>query len=161
MSWLLLGWPGRSVGMLAEGPAGQKVLDALRADCEAHDHFKGLVGKTRGARELVQRSSMGWVSVQQLVSMCQASEWRLSDALQSWLREVHAKNVCTQVVEDAFQAAKTKVEKQSNHRAREARAFGTIIERQVLSQRHHYVELLECLRSCCCAVARSNAFSTC
>ena len=44
-------------------------------------------------------------------------------------------------LEDGFHWQKAKVDKQNSHRAREQRAFGTLLEQNVLSQVHKYDEV--------------------
>lgn len=140
MSYFLRSWPVRSTQMLLPGAKGEESLDELLEDLRAFEEFQKHQHMP-AVKALVDRSIFSLVSTQQLVKMCENSGWALRPALIAWLHQASEKNISTVLCEDGFQRQKGKVDKQNNHQCRAARAFGTLLEMEVMGVVHDYSEV--------------------
>lgn len=125
--------------MLAPG-TGAQVLDDLRLDLRAFRAFEE-ASHWPGAQAVVGRSSFHLMSVLQLFGMCEDSAWELREPLRSWLEDATHKNVSSLLCEDGFHFQKASVERGSNNKCREQRAFGKLLEQEVMSSSHAFKEV--------------------
>lgn len=118
----------------------------MRQDLRAFEQFQAMQHFPK-VKAVVDRSVFHLVSAQQLVGMCQDNAWELRQPLRDWLTAANTKNIASLVCEDAFHFAKVKIDKQNSHKGREARAFGVLLEKEVLTATHRYEDVQASLSS--------------
>lgn len=115
-------------------------LAEFKKDWEAYQYFLDNSGSV-GVKAILMRSVFQNISTMQLRLIVEKHGWRLTPPLKQWLAKANSKCVASLVVEDGFNRVKDKLGKQRNHIGREARAFGTLLQKKVLSQVHTYGEI--------------------
>jgi hypothetical protein len=139
--WYCRGWPWRFCalggGVLPDIQA--TTCAALKRDHENFQEFTQVHGMQH--THLAKRSCFNTVPVQQLVQIMEVSGWRANQQVQEWADRVHAAVLTTQVIEDGFNRAKVPERKGPNRKVHARRLFSTLIEKNVLSEVHHYQDL--------------------
>lgn len=138
-AFFLRGWPGRSAAFLAGGNVAKKHMSEFQKDIAAYDLLKDL--ELPQAAPILERSTFDTCAVQQLRHLAQEGDYELTEGFLKWVGEANLKNITTMLSEDAFNRQKHKTSRQQSHKAREQRAFGTLIDKQVLSKVHGYNEV--------------------
>ena len=90
---------------------------------------------------MLTRSSFDLVCVQQFVVLAQQESWALTPRLRDFARKSSSRLVQTQVSEDGFNRARTEEDKGRTKKMSDERAWGCLIEAEVLSNVHRFTDI--------------------
>jgi hypothetical protein len=136
---MLRGWPRLSVNM-QHGPRQAVTLDLFYNDCQNYDMIADAEYADRFA-DITERSIFKTMPVQQLRAICEQERWVGTDALSNFVQDSSRGVISSQIAEDAFKRQRRKETIQANRRARMARAYHVLLQRQVAGSVHKYNEV--------------------
>jgi len=143
--WMLRGYPTRTILMTSsQNAVADSALNLFHQDYDRCLKWERNLDGWPGVAKVVQRSCFQKMTVVQDALVLAKFAWTMCVAIKDYVSANHTRILASVVVEDGFHAQKSSKHERANRLQRIQRAYGNLVEGNVLDGVHRYQAMKPC-----------------